>query len=342
MRLRLVAAIVTLTCAGCTATPSSVAGLDDQAFWTLGDALSEPPRRFDQPDNLVSNETLYAEFVRLIRQRGGAYIGVGPEQNFSYIARIEPDIAFIVDIRQDNRNLHLMYKALFEEAETRAQFVSRLFSRPAPVGLAREATVADLFAAFDASPASADLLQQTKRLVRERLIETRGFQLTDGDLQSIDDALDVFHADGPAIRYGRALPPSDTRPSYRTLMTRADLWGNAQSYLSSEKAYATVKRLHSNNLIVPVVGDFAGPHTLRRIGEYLRSRGQTLSAFYASNVEVYLTRTKRRTFCASLETIPHDDETHFIGNRRLLTLPSKLQACASLPPSLIFPDGFGG
>jgi hypothetical protein len=339
--LAIVAAIAALVVsAGCRPPAPTVAPLDDKTFWALSHSLSEPPKAFDQPDNLVSNESLYAEFVRLIRRRGGAYVGVGPEQNFSYIARIDPTIAFVVDIRLDNRNLHLMYKALFDAAADRASFVALLFSRPL-AAVDRDATVAELFAAVESATPSPETLWRTKRLLRERLIEAHGFPLTDADLQSMDAALEAFYADGPAIRYGRSLPPSHTRPSYRTLMTQADLWGNAQSYLASQSAYADVKKLHAANLIVPVVGDFAGPHTLRGIGDYLRAHGQTLSAFYASNVEVYLTRTKRRTFCASLETLPHDEETHFIGNRRLVTVPSKLQTCARIQPSLLFPEGFG-
>src|SRR5262245_14248768 len=41
-------------------------------------------------DNLVSNETPYLTVVdklKQLSQPGGAYIGVGPEQNFTYIAK---------------------------------------------------------------------------------------------------------------------------------------------------------------------------------------------------------------------------------------------------------------
>ena len=93
--------------------------------------MSEPAGDFARPDNLVSNETHVAEMVRLLRPRGGVYIGVGPEQNFSYIAEIQPAMAFVVDIRRENRDLHLLYKALFELSVDRADFVSRLFSRQA-------------------------------------------------------------------------------------------------------------------------------------------------------------------------------------------------------------------
>ena len=66
------------------------------------------------------------------------YVGVGPEQNFTYIAALKPTMAFIVDIRRGNFDLHLIYKALFELSADRAEFVSRLFSRPRPDGPDRQ------------------------------------------------------------------------------------------------------------------------------------------------------------------------------------------------------------
>ena len=42
---------------------------------------------------------------------------------------LKPAMAFIVDIRHGNLDVHLMYKALFELSKDRAEFVSRLFSR---------------------------------------------------------------------------------------------------------------------------------------------------------------------------------------------------------------------
>lgn len=336
LQLRIGPALLTLSLvAGCGG--AAPAPLADEAFWHLAMTLSEPPREFAQADNLVSNEPLFAEFARLIRRRGGAYIGVGPEQNFSYIARLEPTIAFVVDIRPDNRNLHLLYKALFEIADDRVSFLSLLFSRQRPA-VSSTASVDDLFEAVAAASASAQQLERTRAAIRNRLKNERRFPVSEHDIASMDAALQAFFLDGPAIRYGRSAPAGRTWPSYRRLMTTRDLWGNPQSYLANEDVFAAVKRLHAANRIVPVVGDFAGAHTLRRIGEHLRSQGETLSAFYGSNVEIYLTRTQRRTFCANLATLPYDDSTQFIGNRRLLTMPVKLQACARIQPSLPFPN----
>src|SRR5690349_13702041 len=96
--------------------------------------LSERGGYFDT-DNLISNERSYLQVLPALKSAGvsgGVYIGVGPDQNFSYIARIRPSIAFIVDIRRDNLLLHLLFKALFAEAPTRVEYLSLLFGRAPP------------------------------------------------------------------------------------------------------------------------------------------------------------------------------------------------------------------
>ncbi len=101
------------------------------AFASLVAQLSEPGGYFDT-DNLISNERSYLHVVPALRDpglAGGAYIGVGPDQNFSYIAQVKPSIAFIVDLRRDNLLLHLVFKALFSMSETRVDYLSLLFGR---------------------------------------------------------------------------------------------------------------------------------------------------------------------------------------------------------------------
>ena len=64
---------------------------------------------------------------------------------------------------------------------------------------------------------------------------------------------------------------------------------------------------------VPIVGDFAGPKALRATGAYLRERGATVSAFYVSNVEMYLERSGVwPAFCANVATLPLDAASIFI------------------------------
>ena len=126
------------------------AALSDREFWTLIETLSEPAGAFELSDTFVSNETHFPEMIRWLRPAGGVYIGVGPEQNFNYIARLRPAMAFIMDIRRENLCLHLLYKALFELSTDRADFVWRLFSRARPPGLGTDTSVKDIFVGDEA------------------------------------------------------------------------------------------------------------------------------------------------------------------------------------------------
>jgi hypothetical protein len=330
--------VAILTQSACVAPRTAELGqLSDAEFWQLSTGLSEPAGSFVHSDNLVSNETLFADLAQGLRPRGGVYIGVGPEQNFSYIARVRPIAAFIVDIREENRQLHLMYKALFETSRDRAEFVARLFSRRRPAGINGATSVAQLFEALDDEAPSAEAFEATTRLIRSHLMDVRRLPLSPGSLEGIEESLRAFYTAGPDIRYGASVTPTARRPSYQQLMTGTDFRGVARSYLATDEAFAYLKDLHSRNLIVPVVGDFAGPHALRRVGEFTSQRGQRVETFYASNVEVYLNRDQRRTFCGSLGALPHDESAYFISSRTTLTFAAKLAACARVAPSLHWP-----
>src|SRR5215467_13142080 len=121
--------------------------LSDQEFWRLFTTLSEESGTFPS-ENFVSNEKTYQYVIPTLQRTltpNGVYLGVGPEQNFTYIVNLEPRIAVIVDIRRQNAMQHLLYKALFELSATRAEFVSRLFSRPLRAPVANSASAAELF-----------------------------------------------------------------------------------------------------------------------------------------------------------------------------------------------------
>jgi hypothetical protein len=301
--------------------------LSDLEFWSLSTAFSEPAGAFAHSDNLVSNEIHFVQLIRVLHPTGGVYIGVGPEQNFSYIARLHPAMAFIIDIRRENRNLHLMYKALFELSENRVDFVSRLFSREPPAGVGPNTPVQELFMKLGSARRDRGLYEANSRLIRERLVSTRGFPLSPEDLKWIEYAFTAFYSDGPEIDYAGARPSDPPSPSYRALMSATDVNGQRRSYLATEEGFAFVKDLHARNLIVPVVGDFGGPSAIRRTGDYVRQHGETVRAFYGSNVEVYLNRQQIAAFCGNLAALPYDSRTWFIGSKDLQPLPSKLKTC---------------
>jgi hypothetical protein len=238
-------------------------------------------------------------------------------------------MAFIIDIRRENLDLHLLYKALFELSTDRADFVSRLFSRPRPAGLAATASVEQIFGQFDGVAPSPDQYVANATLVRERLLGAHGFPLSQTDLDWIDRALKAFYADGPRIDYYGSRILDAVRPSYRQLMTAKDVTGQSRSFLATEDGFRFVKELHSKNLIVPVVGDFGGPGAMRRVGDYVRARGARIHAIYFSNVGVYLTNQQTRAFCGNLATLPASPRAWFIESGWMRSLGSKLRACPS-------------
>lgn len=304
----------------------------DVEFWNISTTLSEAPGAFPHSDTLVSNEIQFVQLIRLLRPGGGVYIGVGPEQNFSYIARLRPGMAFIIDIRRENRNLHLMYKALFEMAADRADFVSRLFSRERPASLRLDAPVQELFEAYELTPRSGWMYGTTIRQIRERLLHTHRFPLTPADLAWIDRAFDAFYSNGPEIQYGGPRPGGSAGPSYDALMTAKDVSGQSRSFLATEDAFAFVKDLQARNAIVPLVGDFGGQEAMLAAGDFIRRRGAIVTAFYSSNVEVYLNRQQAAAFCRNLAALPHDSRTWFIVSNDMRRLEAKLKACAPRVP----------
>ncbi len=160
-------------------TPATVraplpASLSDQDFWKFVTDHSEASGVFPR-ENLTSNEVWFERVIPDLLKRakpGGVYLGVGPEQNFTYIAALKPAMAIIFDIRRGNLDVQLMYKAIFELTKDRADFMAMLFSRPRPAGLGPRSTVLDLFTAFANVHSSSALYDQNLKAIDDQLIKT--------------------------------------------------------------------------------------------------------------------------------------------------------------------------
>lgn len=254
---------------------ASTATADDagRAFGSLVRDLSEPAGDF-LTDNWVSNETSYLQPKEQLRGRsGGAYVGVGPEQNFSYIALTKPELAFIIDLRRDNATLHLFYKAVFEIAESRDEF-------------------------------RALLTGGTNPKIRARIAEF----LDAKDEKSLETIEKVFHERGLQIRFEMHEKNGRTYPTLESLLDQDG------SFLASDEAFRFVQKMERDDRIVPIVGDFAGPHALKAIGAELGKRKLVVSAFYVSNVEQYVMQDgkKWKAWVENVHALPHDDKSVFI------------------------------
>jgi hypothetical protein len=293
--------------------------LTDQEFWKLASESSENSGTFHS-ENLVSNEIRFQTIVPSLTRSavpGRSYVGVGSEQNFTYIAATRPAIAFIVDIRRGNLDLHLIYKVLFELSANRVELVSRLFSREKPAGLGPAASVAEIFAAYRKVAPSKALYEQNLKEIKATLTTKHGFQLSKGDLDGIDFVYSSWFRYGPEIRYELNGGGGGNFPTYSDLMTSTDGEGQNRSYLATEDSFRFLKDMHSRNMIVPVVGNFGGPKAIRAVAAYLKQHETPVSVFYTSNVEQYLRQDRIwGNFCASAATLPMDAKSLFLRTLR--------------------------
>ncbi|HEV8214510.1 MAG TPA: hypothetical protein VGP95_01715 [Gemmatimonadaceae bacterium] len=295
--------------------------LTDKAFWSLFATMSEEGGSFPS-ENFISNERTYQHpipYLQRMVRAGDVYLGVGPEQNFTYIANLKPGFAVIFDIRRQNALAHLMYKALFELSPTRAEFLARLFSRRLPDSVTSKSnpSAEELFAALAAAPSNDSLFQRNLNEIYDRLTKTHGFALDSVDLRSIRHVYLTFFEAGTDINYNYRPGFAGLSPVYPTLgelqaLTNAS--GDRMAFLADEARYQLVRSMEQRNLIVPVVGDFAGPKAIRAVGTWLKERGANVGAFYLSNVEQYLFRSSfdASRFYENVATLPTDTTSMFI------------------------------
>src|SRR5438552_13782688 len=168
----LLVALLAVFLASSVATRSASASRDHKAFAALSARLSEPGGYFDS-DNLISNETSYLHVIGKLRElgiKGGVYIGVGPDQSFSYIAKIRPKMAIMIDIRKDNQLQHLLFKALFARSRNRIEYLCTFFGKPFPKTKGWDArNVKDMIEYIDSTASDPKLFENTSREVRNQI-----------------------------------------------------------------------------------------------------------------------------------------------------------------------------
>jgi hypothetical protein len=276
---------------------------------------SETEGYFDS-DNFISNETSYLHVIDQLQQRvkpGGIYLGVGPDQNFSYIVHTRPMLAVITDIRRQNMLEHLWFKALFAMASNRVEYLSLLLSRQVP-RIKPDASFQEILDAVRTSKTDETLFQRNLKAVNSLLVDKYRLALSQDDLAKIDYVHRTFWKEGLDLRFssigrGNAL----NYPSFEEILVETDRRGRQQNYLSSEELFQWLKKFQAENRLIPIVGDFAGPHAFKAVGTFLKANGLRLSTFYTSNVEFYLFgRPAWARYVANLRSLPVDEDSIFI------------------------------
>ncbi|MCW5970906.1 MAG: hypothetical protein KIT57_20570 [Blastocatellales bacterium] len=288
-----------------------------KSFGALVDRLSEKAGYFGS-DNLVSNELSMLHVLGKLSQMnvtGGAYIGVGPDQNFSYIAQIKPRIAIMVDIRRDALLQHLLFKSIFMMSRNRVEYLSLLFGRPLPRDFRKwnNKTITELVDYVDRTAADEKLVARTHTEIHKRL-SGFGVELSERDLETIDEIYRAFHQSGLEVRYTiRDRPTGRFFPAYRELLLEKDLDGRQRNYLAAESDFQVIKTMQDRDLIIPATGDLSGLKAVKAIGDYLHEINEKVSAFYVSNVEFYLVRNGSfDRFVENLRALPINERSVII------------------------------
>ncbi len=266
-------------------------------------------------DNYISNETSYLHPLTSLARLGirdGVYVGVGPNQNFTYIANIQPRLAFVIDIRRDNMLEHLIFKVLTEKAETRQEYLSFLIGRPIHgPPLTENASLEEIVTSIEAASPDETFHREQLGEILETLHSWPELNLSPTDSHDIERIYREFFRQGLDIKYDSWR--SFFFPTLKEFLLETDLEKKHRNWLATAESYRVVQTLQRANRIVPVVGDFAGDYAFRRLGSLLHARGETVSALYVSNVEFYLFRQRRwKRFVENVRHLPIDDRSVFI------------------------------
>src|SRR5215831_19075613 len=207
-----------------------------EQFGRYIDDWSEPEGYFDS-DNFLSNETSYLHVIDQLQKvkPGGIYLGVGPDQNFSYIVHTRPMLAVITDIRRQNMLEHLWYKAIFAMSSNRLEFLSLLVSREVPRSKPGP-SLEQIVSAVEQAPTSEKLFQKNLSTVKSLLTDKYRLKLSIADLDKIEYVYRTFWQEGLELRFSSiGRNNAANYPTFQDMLLETDRQGRQQSYLSSEE-----------------------------------------------------------------------------------------------------------
>lgn len=273
-------------------------------------------------ENWISNEDRYLYVLNLLDKfkiNGGVYIGVGPEQNYTYISAVKPDLAFIVDVRNRNTLQHLIYKIIFELADTPADFFSLLFSKPInnSNGPNKHSNINELVNYFKNTPSSRKMYNETLEKIFNVLTIKYHFEITEYYEQLICYTFATIYRHNLNLDYDGStlLTKGWTWPTFAELLQATDIEGKQRNPFNNILEYQYLKKMHFENRIIPITGDFSGKKTLKSIGLYMKEHNLTLSSFYTSNVERYIFHSPDSTvdeWVDNVKNIPINNTSIFI------------------------------
>lgn len=250
-------------------------------------AAAEPASTYNL-DCFVTSEVGHNDLLTRCRpvRQGGAYLGVGPCQNFSYIGALRPACALIVDARIDNLIEHLIFKLVFERARTPAQYLAVLCSRLLPADVPPDPGA--LLPAFDRAPAPAGLFEDNWRVLCRDLADR--WSMPPALMGRAERIYREFHRRGLSITSvsDELLANLDYIPDLRTVIASTSYTGESLHFLTDAERYDYVRELQLSDRIIPLLGNIADPPTIHAANGLLAELSERVSTVYLSNMEEFL------------------------------------------------------
>jgi hypothetical protein len=265
---------------------SAASAAKDADFRSSIESLGEPASGSASADNFVTNEDSIASVLDRLAEvpRGLAYLGVGPDQNFSLIAASKPAQALILDFRKKNQLLHLMHKALVEMSADRFEYLRRFWARDVPADEALKGDAKRLVSAFAAAESQPKRLAESQAEVR-RFLHVEGFH-DEADFEEIRRMQSRLAGPGPEARFLalRMYPTMGRLIAERTRSGRPGHW------LADDSLFEVVRGLHLDDAILPVVADWAGDRAMKAVADHAKGTKMQVGVVYVSDVEFFLFR----------------------------------------------------
>lgn len=279
----------------------------------------------------------------------GVYIGVGQDENLSYIALTRPVLALVVGSNHDQLLLQLMYKALFEIAADRQAFLVGLLGadgselRPA----SPDDRLSLLMDRVGRLPRTEASFESAHRAIQRRVVSF-GLDLGPDANSKLRDVHQAFFRRGLELRHA----PNDrtgnpeTFPTLRTVLESVSPDGAVRSFLGTSAYFDSVRRLHASNRIVPLVGTL--PDALPVVAAFLRQRSLEVGVVHVSSTELAIATPQAfAKWTRSLATLPKSKGALFIraylhqGKPHPAQMPGQVGATV-LVPMRVFDEVFAG
>ena len=244
-------------------------------------------------DCFVTSEVCHNDVIAKCRPDShgtgtGAYIGVGPCQNLTYIGALRPRLAIICDSRPDNLIEHLMFKMLIERAASPLDYLLQLFSRvlERPPGTdLREAE--DLVAAFELGTPDPETFRDNLEWLRSEA--KRRWEFDDGQLDRLSYLYGEFFGKQLSITaVNKECAEALGSPTLRDVILARNSYRRNFHFLTDADRFGYVRQMHMEDRIIPMLGNFCSAASIELINDLLGEFGERADTIYLSNIEDYV------------------------------------------------------